>query len=319
MSGAIDKLDVRVPREEVWSSELRRICRDRISKGSPLLQLQGGMYGGVVDLRQYGFSAVLYLANRASGSNKLVMYRTGAVPYKLILGEIGALSDGDILGLRVMRIDLAVDVVGYTVGWFRNHVTARRTQCRGEFGKVSYQTEVRRGVETIYFGRRPNLFRIYDKIAQLKSGSHRRNRRSALPNAVGEGWSERSVVTRVERQYGGNRVPEQLATLGQIQAEALKINPFEPLEFSATEFASIPADLSGAAFLKALGMRTLVEDLGLQGAVAELSRRNDGKGRRYLRDVQSYASDDEQIAPPNLLAMYRQSLAAQLNCEPEAD
>lgn len=311
MSGAIDKLDVRVPGEEVWTSELRRICGGGISVSSPLLGRQGGVYRGVVDLRPHGFSALLYLDSRETGSNKLVMNRAGGLPYKHVLGQIGALFDGDILGLKVMRIDMAVDVVGYSVEWFRTHVAVRRRQCRGEIG-TAYRTDVRRGVETLYFGKRPNLFRIYDKIAQLRTEGHRRNRLGALSHPVEEPWTERTTVTRIERQYGGNRIPEQLATLGKIQPDALGINPFEPLEFSAIGFPSIPADLGGSAFLKARGMRALVEERGLQGAVAELNRRAGGKGRRHLRNVLSLASNDEPIEPPNLLAMYRQSLASQL-------
>ena len=318
MSGAIDTLEVQVPGEELWSSDLRRVCGGRISESGPLLQRQGWRYRGVVDLRQHGFSAVLYLASTVCGSNKLVVKQVGALPYKHLLNEIGALFDGDILGLNVKRIDMAVDVVGYPVGWFRDHVSVRRRQCRGEFGTVSYRTDVRRGVETLYFGRRPNLFRIYDKIAQPKPKAIK-GTDWVLFKPDRRGMDSGLAVTRIERQYGGDRVPDQLATLGKIRVEGLKINPFGPLEFSAMKVLSIPADLRGTAFLKALGMRTLVENLGLQGAVAELNRRTGGKGRRYLRTVQSYATDDEPVAPPNLHAMYRQSLAAQLNCEPEAN
>jgi len=130
-----------------------------------------------------------------------------------------------------------------------------------------------------------------------------------------ESWTEGVAVTRVERQYGGNRIPEQLATLGRIQAEALNINPFEPLEFSATGFAPIPDDLGGSAFLKTLGMRTLVEDLGRQGAMAELNHRSRGKAKRLLRGIPGYSGNDEPVKFPDLLTKYRQSLAAQLDYE----
>ena len=312
MSGAIDTLEVQVPGEEVWSTELRRLSRGGVSGGGPFLQWQGWRYRRFVDLRQHGFSAMLYLDSRRCGSNKLVMNRVGGMPYKNVLAEIGALFDSDVLDFTVMRVDMAVDVVDYPVQWFKDHVAVRRRQCRGEIGTISYQTNVRRGVETLYFGKRPNLFRIYDKIAQLRTEGHRRNRLGALSHPVEEPWTEMTTVTRIERQYGGSRIPEQLATLGKIQADALKINPFEPLEFLFRAFASIPADLSGSAFLKALGLRTLVEDQGMQGAIAELNRRTGGKGIRLIGNVQNHMSRDEPVVPPNLVEMYRQSLASQL-------
>ena len=314
MGGAIDTLEVRVPGEEFWARDLRRICRSRISDTSPLLQRQGGQYRQVVDLRGAGLSGILYLVSRVSGSNKLVISRAGGLPYRHILGDIGALFDVEVLALQVMRIDLAVDVVGYPMAWFRENVAVRRRYCRDEIGTVSYRTKVRRGIETMYFGRRPNLIRVYDKIAQLKAEGRRRKKLDDIPNADKESWPDGVNVTRVERQYGGKGIPSQLSTLGAIQVEGPIIDPFKPLEFSALGSAAIPDDLGGASFLKAFGLTRLIQERGCHASIAELNRRTGGKGKRLFCNVLGYRSKEVKEAP-DLLALYRQSLATQLEQE----
>ncbi len=248
---------------------------------------------------------MLYIDNKSSGTSKLVLKDVGGLPYRRVLDEAVALFQTDVLALKVTRIDLAVDVNGFPVTWFRDHICVRNRRSRCEIGTLSYRTTVSREVETIYLGARPNLFRIYDKIAQLRAENH------GAP--LDKSWPKNAIVTRVERQYGGKRIPKQLATLGQVREQALRINPFEPIEFSPAGPGPIPVGLGGSAYLKVLGMRKLVADRGLQGAIAELNQRTGGKGRRLLRGIQGFSDNDQPMELPDLLTKYRQWLAAQFN------
>jgi hypothetical protein len=279
--------------------------------------MQGYQYHDAIDLRPDGLSSVLYLNSKASGSDKLVLFGVGEMSFAEITSQVATLFYGDTERLKVKRIDLAVDVVDYSVRWFKGHTSVAMKRSGCEFGRL-YRDE-RARVETLYFGARPNVIRIYDKLAQLRVQTRRTKMRwqqvGASPHAGNESCEQSRPLTRVEHQYGGGRIPQELETLGNLRDKALNINPFEPLEFSATGYAPIPDDLGGSPFLKTLGMRTLVADRGLQGAMAELNHRTGGKAKRLLRSIPGYSDEDEPVKFPDLVTKYRQSLAAQLNYE----
>ena len=64
-------------------------------------------------------------------------------------------------------------------------------------------------VETVYFGKRPNCYRIYDKIAEFRYQFARLKPDEGLEKPPFEelyGYPETGVIlTRVERQIGGGR------------------------------------------------------------------------------------------------------------------
>jgi hypothetical protein len=78
----------------------------------------------------------------------------------------------------------------------------------------------------LYFGKRPNIFRIYDKTEEQRVEYRRANRKrdaekQMLTFEERYGHSETEILTRVKRQYGGGRVPKQIATLGRLQLYGL--------------------------------------------------------------------------------------------------
>ena len=63
----------------------------------------------------------------------------------------------------IMRIDCAADIYGHSVEWFRQNARVTLKRYSSEHSRfVSEHAQV----QTLYFGKRPNLFRIYDKIQQ---------------------------------------------------------------------------------------------------------------------------------------------------------
>jgi len=279
-------------------------------------QCQGGRYDAAIDLRGHGFSSLLFLNSKPRGSDKLALIGVGAMSYERIKSEVGALFGTDIQALEIMRIDLAVDLFGYSVKWFKDNVCASRRSSRGEVGRL-YRHTVRRGVETLYIGAWPNQFRIYDKIAQLEAEARRAKWQQQTVgtqrHAHGELLRQGVPLTRVERQYGGGKIPEQLATLGNLAEKAPTMNPFEPLEFlSGPTCLSIPADLGASQFLKCFGMYMHKQLHGYQATLAELNKRSKGKGKRLVRNIEALGGA-QHTQPPDLLSLYRETLACQLD------
>jgi hypothetical protein len=96
-----------------------------------------------------------------------------------------------------------------------------------------------RNVQTLYFGKRPNCIRIYDKLAELRSRAlELRPDESVLLNPI-----ERPgrVLTRVERQCGGGRIPAEVATVGTLLKNARSLDPFEYLELRKGDYPHLMA------------------------------------------------------------------------------
>lgn len=287
-------------------------------------QHQGGQYVACLDLRQHGYQATLYFAGgfgrgRGAVFDKVVLHRVSQMTFWQMEDLLQWLFATDVSTLLVQRIDLAVDIVGYPVAWFRDHAYVARVRSGGEIGKVPCGVTVANGVETLYFGKRPNLFRIYDKIAEQHARGIRQGAERFMPLSPDGlvGLPKGACLTRVERQYGGAGVPAELRSLGAVARNAADYSPFEKLRFRmGSGFGAIPADVSGAKFLKVLGMRALTQTLGYQGAVMDLNRRTHGKGQRIVRGLFPYFNDE--VEAPDLGALYRDAVLAQFGSGEDA-
>lgn len=72
--------------------------------------------------------------------------------------------------LGIMRLDLAVDVIGVPVSLFQDCLRAAYKRMVSDFENAEQFVRMgQRDVETIYLGKRPNCFRIYNKIAEFKT------------------------------------------------------------------------------------------------------------------------------------------------------
>ena len=161
MAGPVDKLDIRIPKGTMFSKELGRELRH--SSGDLIRCTK--YYGRVEDLRRYGLSSILYFDCRWSGNHKLEIVGTGMMTLPEIASEINNVFDVDPRSAEIMRIDLAVDVQGYPVEWFQRRARVSHKRYTSEYGRfVSEHAQV----QTLYFGKRPNIFRIYDKTEEQR-------------------------------------------------------------------------------------------------------------------------------------------------------
>lgn len=255
----LDKLEIRVPaavpfRPEFGAlySELRSDLKGPFRKRGPHYTLTG-------DLRAYGYDAILHLhCMHGQGNHKLELLDTGKRGFSFLLGDCERIFDIDPLKCGVMRVDCATDVPDVGVLWFHQRARVRWKQFANEIGEMCmeppsanaslpYSQMGKREIQTLYFGKRPNCYRIYDKVAEWRAEYRRlrgrdsaalaRRMMSAGATAEEIEWrfkneglnpdADESVrsfegiygvpesgytLTRCERQIGGGQVPTIPAT-----------------------------------------------------------------------------------------------------------
>jgi hypothetical protein len=311
MAAPVDKLDIRIPKGTMFSKELDRELRH--SDGAFIRCTKH--YARVEDLRHFGRSSILYSGQRWNGNYKLEIVGTGMMTLPEIASEISNVFDVDPRSAEIMRVDLAVDVQGYPVDWFRRCARVSHKRYSSEYTRfVSEHAQV----ETLYFGKRPNIFRVYDKTEEQGVDYRRliRKARAGEPIPTFQaryGHPENEILTRVERQYGGGRVPKQIATLEKLQENALCFNPFESLQFLPGSICEESVNqLNGDAFIKGHGFLRLVERHGYTEARRLLDQKTCRNTTRLLAAIGNCMSPDSTCAPPDLHGLFREAIGKQL-------
>lgn len=333
----VDKLDVRIPADAQFTSEFRKVYAD--TRGDPKYWQSSKHYGSTGDLRPFGHEMILHMGLRhqrpgeKGHCHKLELIDTGMSTYSKWLAEIerifeipigyrksstSALQPRGVKQLAVMRIDLAADVPEVPVDWFRMHMRVLWKRRRAELGR--YLIVSQGEGETLYFGKRPNHFRVYNKIAELKE-QHKRLARHASPDAEAPSFEEAfrispdAVRTRVERQIAGGRIPANLRTLSQLR-NLPDFDPFAAVEMLPRE--SLPSGNTATNCILALAGREvqrLVQEHGLQRA-RQLIRYMDGaNASRNLKRLEPFfeiKNAQPGVSRDQLLTLYRESVSKQL-------
>jgi len=312
--GTIDKLDLRVPKTTSFTEQLEQFLNNGIRE-----EAHSGTryYRFAANLTRCGLPSKLYFRHRRNGNHKLEIARTAGMTLHGIISAIGKLFLIDPWLLEIMRIDFAVDVPDYTVEWFRRRARVIHKRSSAEHGQFSFE---RTTIQTLYFGKRPHLFRIYDKAEQERS-QHRhscKRNRNELGHSVFEqkyGYSPDTVLTRVERQYGAGRVPKEIGTLAKLQQNVLTLNPFERLRFLPSTISENSANqLTGDAFLKTHGFLRLLELHGNAEATRILDHKTSRNTQRLLRQLHCMLADP-QYEPPDLVRLFREAVQQQLSLD----
>src|SRR5438445_5804083 len=182
----------------------------------------------VLNLRQYGIGAILHLHCRFNANHKVELLQTARMPVGAMAREVEKIFDCQAQELSLARVDLASDVPGITVGWFRDHMRVKHKRSMREIAARTNEAFANGGT-TLYFGGGSDIVRVYDKIAQLQHQSGRigRGGPSQYTNCMESGGlpTKGSVLTRIERQM--RRIPNELATLNDLQRNASRFNPFK--------------------------------------------------------------------------------------------
>jgi hypothetical protein len=221
-----------------------------------------------------------------------------------------------------MRVDFAADVEGVPDPWFKDHAFVNRKQFSSRIEK-SNESELQfvgmgnAVAQTLYAGKRPNLIRIYNKLAEWLTQLKKRERNCKRFNAgmagmemsldqmhygaripptfmefcMAEGYEYRegNILTRIERQIGGSRFPKELTTFNDLRF-AHELNPFSDLRLVSSEpirqLESPPDGVSMRNWLAALGLELLREQAGsVQIADSIVRKHGKGNGGRVLESL----------------------------------
>ena len=237
----LDKLEVRIPRAAQFTALFGPMYAESRSgeKRNDRFH-ETRHYTAVGDLGPFGCDAILHLHNKHgnAGNHKLELLETGRHGFSTLGCLIECIFEVDAMKVDVMRADMAVDLKGVPVAFFQDAVRAAYKRTTKDIEHADRVIRIgRTGVETITFGARPNLFRIYNKAAerehqyQLLERRAKRDRHLVPTYEELYGHRREILLTRVERQYGGGRIPEEICTVGALYKNAASVDPFAPLQF----------------------------------------------------------------------------------------
>ncbi len=320
-SRVIDKLDLRVPRCTGFASAFDRLYPQlRSMERGPF---RGAKYYELVgDLREYGHDVRLNLFCRMqkAANHKIEVFDVGTKTLTQILAEVSGIFDVDVRGLQIMRLDLAVDVEGIPLSWFREalHVSYKRWRA-GLTGDPFFGEMGDRNIQTLYFGKRPNLFRIYDKMAEYRAAYHRLKRtlKGQEPPSFLELYGrteDESVLTRVERQLGG-RIPERISTLHDFIEHGRDFEPFDAFQFSARVAEPLKDTLPFETRCTANFLRDLAAREGKQAVASYVKQWANGNGAWAWKKYGSYLESVETsrgLTKGDLQSLFESSLVRQL-------
>jgi hypothetical protein len=317
----IDKLEVRIPARAPYTGDFAALYSELRADPHADPFHPSRYYGAVGDLRPYGIDAIVHCHCKFGkyGDHKVELLETGGRSLAHLVNEIGQIFDVNVMKLEIMRVDLAADVKGIPVWVFQDTFRAAYKQVVNDIERADQFIRMGRGeVQTIYLGRRPNLYRVYNKIAELKLHYAAVERRANGPIPTFEdlyGYpAEGFLLTRVERQIGGSRVPAQISTIELLKWNAMDFDPFERLEFLAGgKPEPNPDDYDLTTYLAGVGLRTTALAVGMQRTRRLINKLSPGNAARVCRKFRDFlpAVPDEFVVPP-IRELYRESVTRQL-------
>ena len=191
-----------------------------------------------------------------------------------------------------------------------------------QIGPLKYEIIGKAGMETISAGRRPNVVRLYDKVAESKMQFRRMVKRCSkdadpLDFEKEFGFSLESILTRVERQFGGGRIPEEVSTFGKLCCAAPTFNPFDVLEITGETGGNLPAAHecdSVTEYLAGKELNRMVSEVGLQSARRWLNKESPGNAARLLKRFHRFlpGSNADSMTVKRIFDTYRTSVTRQL-------
>ena len=311
----IDKVELRVPFGTPYTPEFQTLRREiRHTAADPFRPSK--LYVNSGDLRRFGYPFILHSEARyGDHDHKLEFIDSAQLSYRQMARQSQRVFAIDATELGVMRIDLAADIRGVAVSWFDHHTRIRWKRLASDHNRI-----VRYGksdLETLTYGARPNCFRIYNKIAEWQTQYRKLSRKAEAGYPCFEdvfGYPENGVVlTRVERQIAGGRVPQHIGTFGRLTALP-EFNPFDPLELLCAAGPEPGADEVGFEHY-AIGkfIQSLIRQYGLHRARSWLNKHANRNGQRLLKRYRRFIpAEGDGVTQEKLLQVYRASVTRQL-------
>ena len=190
--------------------------------------------------------------------------------------------------------------------WFRQHSRVKRKRKPQSYEVC--KTESSKGyVTSVVFGKRPDLYRIYDRVAEKRERGA-----EVLYDGMFSG-APVPTVTRVERQCSGRAIPKDLATLGGLFDHAAATDPFPGLLCRETEDECVSTeDWPPQKWLMSVGLATVVKQLG-EATVRTRLNRTGNANRFFSRYSDLLRADSAGVTADRLREIYRNGTMKQLN------
>lgn len=310
----IDKLEVRVPECVRFTNEFEFLfgCLPLRPKRH---------YKTAVDLRPFSIDAILHYSCRhgTEHNHKIELVDTGTMTLLEMKQDIRQMFRINPDELSIMRLDLAVDVEGIGVSWFAEHTRVRYKRWLSALGVIEMTAMGNRQIETLYYGKRPNVIRIYNKVEEYRA-QYQRVLRSVAPDITPPTFEELygipesgRILTRVERQMGGGRIPDALATVGDLR-NCAEFNPFDGIEFiSGGRAEPNPNDFTFMEYSTGMHLRHLAESEGMQAAISYITRHSKRNKKWALKKFGDFlpVPSKQDLTDARLYELFQQSIATQ--------
>ncbi len=317
----IDKLDLRIPQGTIWHPAVARLASLHPWESYSSRVRPTQHYAGRADLREIGIDALLHLqCKHRDHDSKLEILDVGKKTYSEIVQLIESVAGVNPDELGMMRIDLTGDARDVTVPWLKSHIRFKFKRTENEHGQLRYGLIGHGEVETILAGSRPNLFRVYNKTKEYLFQFRRMRRkgnRDADPLEFEKefGLKETDVLTRFERQFGGNRLPPQITDFRSLR-NLPDFNPFDSLEIITSGESALPspAEYSGLDYYTGIGLHNESKRLGMHEFRRTLNKQTKGNAARTFQRYGRFFPDGSEpaISIEQIIEAYRQSTINQL-------
>lgn len=316
----IDKSDWRIPYTANLRSDFRFIEKELRYAGLYGTVRRSTHYQGVCDLRPFGIDAILHLYFRGRGekNHKLEIVDAGEKSIDQMAQIIDCVFDIDPFKLHAMRLDFAADMFGVPVTHLYESLRVKFKRSSDQRGELDYEVVGGRRLEYFRYGKAPNCHRVYDKpaecLARLPAILKRVSPDAELPTYDEVfGFPKETVLTRVERQAGGGRIPPEVATFRQLY-RADEFNPFTNVEIAERDFIfPDPRHYGNARSLKLIGIREFVEKFGYQTARSMLN--SEGNAKRIMGDYDAYQRETSPVTNltiESIIEAYQTSVRKQI-------
>jgi hypothetical protein len=323
----IDKLELRLPAMTLFHRRVREFILESRNCDYSSRVIPSKRYEWVTGLQPIGIEALLHysLKRRENephrGEHKLELLDTGKKHYSAIVEQIEMVIEGPIDDLDIMRIDLCADVHGTPMEWFLQRGRVKFKRIAHEIGQMKYQCIGKAGIQTLSAGKRPNMVRIYNKVDEYKEQLRKMHRkRSAdaedLTLESEFGVSENDVITRVERQFGGQRIPGVIDSFGKLSSLPT-FDPFNNIEIRNGSGAKVPniEECGLDMWLTGMRLREMRDEMGEQQFRRFLSKHSAGNQSRYQKRYADFLEPDGDnlLTSGTLFETYRDSVVKQLS------
>jgi hypothetical protein len=297
----IDKLDLRIPRGTVWRPEVARLTSLRPLESYSSRVRPTQHYAGRADLREIGIDALLHIQCKHGGhDSKFEILDVSEKKYSEIVQQIQSVAGLDPDDLGIMRIDLTGDVRDITVPWLKSHIRFKFKRTENEHGQIRYGLIGHGEVETILAGSRPNVYRIYNKVNEYLFQFRRMQRKQSLDAEPLEferefGLKKTDVLTRFERQFGGNHIPPEIANFRSLRSLP-EFNPFDSLEIIRSGEPAIPspAECNGLEYYTGMGLWSESKRLGMHEFRKKLNRQIKGNAAKTIQRYRRFFPDGSE-------------------------